>query len=282
MKRVIIAILLVLFVGSCSSCVKEPVVDTSASVVEIPMSVPPQRREQNRKLIDYFKKRTVLVKRDCTPKDSVVVVGTKYPNLYFDGHGTGIILNSKKDRSFIVTAAHVIYKDDSDIRWFDCEITVQMQDQAGSKNGAMKAEIILRDDKRDIALLKVKSNLLVSSSLEPAPFVGEDVWSVGFPAQMLRTKGPKLSVTKGTLATLNVKSAHSGVIYHRVTSQIYMGNSGGPVWNKTGKVVGVVLSFFSADGIKGPIPYEGYYYICPAEELVKWLKANQYYWRVFQ
>jgi serine protease Do len=144
--------------------------------------------------------------------------------------GSGFIIS--KD-GFIVTNNHVI--SDAD------EINVSLND--GSK---YKAKVVGVDKKTDIALLKVNSN----KDLKPAKFgdsnkarIGDWVIVVGNPY------GLGASVTVGIVSargrTLNGNQADDFI---QTDAAINKGNSGGPLFNVKGEVIGISTAIFSPSG----------------------------------
>lgn len=257
------------------------------SQVPPPISLPEQQmqggvseREHLRQLTTYFTERTVSVLRDCSAKKGIVFFDINNPNRILDGRGTGVIVKSKETRSYIYTEAHVVVLEDKYKKGFICNIYINRNDNLGNKNTRMKVEILSFDSDRDIAILKIDKNLGISTKLETAPFVGEKVWAVGYPTQLISRKTKRLSITEGTLATLKVPASNNTDIagyYHRVTSQIYFGNSGGGIWNINGKLVGTAAAMYTKNGV----PYEGYYYIKPIGEYETLLKDSWKYWEIF-
>jgi S1-C subfamily serine protease len=238
------------------------------------------RRNANQRLMSHIKERTVLIMVDCTPKDGVVILGTSNPKNYGDGWGTGIIVRSTKDRSYLFTAAHVVeFNDKKNASHFNCIINIQRAEDAGTENNKMVATLVAKSTGRDVAVLRVPKDLGVNTALEVEPFTGEDVWAAGFPVQKMSRRSKILSITKGTLATVDVPARKKKFgAYHRVTSQVYFGNSGGGIWNKQGKLLAVVSSMF-ANSEK--VPYEGYYYTKPVSEVLHVLTKSLKYKEVF-
>lgn len=282
---ILISLLFVCFTSSCASRLPElnsgekmAAKITKSSEVNRGAN---NRRERNKNLMDSLTDSTYHVVRDCTPKKDVVVLGSSNPKISLDGRGTGVVVRSYEDRSYVVTAAHVVDIDKDYEKGYDCEYTVQPTKYVGTKRNIYKATVLVSHAARDLAVLKVGEDLGLDSPIELEPFTGEDIWAVGFPYQFANPSQEVLSITKGTLATLNVDGGSAGK-YHRVTSQVYHGNSGGGVWNKTGSLIGIVVSFYGQSSGPGrTIPYEGYYYIKPIDELLMILKHEGVYWEVF-
>ena len=237
-------------------------------------------RDYQKQLMTYFTERTVSVSIDCTAKKGVVFFDVRNPNRLLDGRGTGVIKKSKEKRSYIYTAAHVVVMEEKYKKYFTCKVYVNRNENLGNKSTRIEAEIVAANDDRDVAVLSVERDLGISTEDEKDTFVGESVWAVGYPVQLVSRKTKKLSITEGSLATLKVPA--SGNVstegyYHRVTSQIYFGNSGGGIWNIEGKLVGIASSMYT----RGGVPYEGYYYIKPVNEFEIVLKDTWKYWEVF-
>ena len=144
--------------------------------------------------------------------------------------GSGFIIAAE---GIIITNNHVI--DDAD------EISIKLQD--GTE---FEAELIGKDDKVDLAVLKVESD-------EPLPFVtfgddtksrvGDWVLAIGNPF------GQEGSVTAGIISAKN-RNINSGPYdqYIQTDAAINRGNSGGPMFNMDGEVIGINTAIFSQSG----------------------------------
>jgi len=107
----------------------------------------------------------------------------------------------------------------------------------------------------DLALLKsplpLGSPLVVRS--DPTLALGEDLTVAGFPLPELVTTG--LTVTAGTVSALAGPNDKRSLF--QLTAPIQPGNSGGPVLDVTGSVIGVVVSKLDSvaiANITGDIP----------------------------
>src|SRR6266478_4665770 len=144
--------------------------------------------------------------------------------------GSGFIIDPS---GIVVTNNHVISEAD--------EITVILNDGA-----RLKAEIIGRDQKTDMALLRVKSN----KPLKAVKFgdsdklrLGEWVVAIGNPFSLGG------SVTAGIVSARN-RDINSGPYdnYIQTDAAINRGNSGGPLFNLDGDVVGINTAIISPSG----------------------------------
>src|SRR3954465_7158738 len=141
---------------------------------------------------------------------------------------------------FIVDAAGVVVTNNHVIADAD-EITVILTD--GTR---LKAEVVGRDTKTDLALLKVKPD----KPLKAVKFgdsdklrLGEWVIAIGNPFSLGGT------VTAGIVSARN-RDIQSGPYdnYIQTDASINRGNSGGPLFNLNGEVIGVNTAIISPSG----------------------------------
>jgi serine protease Do len=144
--------------------------------------------------------------------------------------GTGLIID--KD-GYILTNNHVVERAD--------EIKVKLADER-----QFLAKIIGRDQKTDLALIKIDSD----KPLNPLPLgdsdkveVGEWVVAIGNPFGLGNT------VTAGIVSAKYRQIGQSSYDnYIQTDASINPGNSGGPLLNTAGEVVGINTAIFSQSG----------------------------------
>ncbi len=160
------------------------------------------------------------------------------------GLGTGWFCNQE---GYIITNNHVVAGERS--------VTVTMFHKKGDGFGKKvfkKVRIIALNDDIDLALLKIEEKIDIpypqlylgdSTRLK----VGDKVFAVGNPMGLERSTSQGI-VSK---AARNV----GGRLYLQVTAPIAPGNSGGPLFNERGEVVGVVnMGYIILDGLGFAIP----------------------------
>jgi serine protease Do len=156
--------------------------------------------------------------------------GERAPPRRVNSLGSGFVIDAT---GIVVTNNHVIAEAD--------EITVILND--GSK---IKAELMGRDQKTDIALLRVKTD----KPLKAVRFgdsdklrLGEWVIAIGNPFSLGG------SVTAGIVSARN-RDINSGPYdnYIQTDAAINRGNSGGPLFNLSGEVVGINTAIISPSG----------------------------------
>ena len=142
--------------------------------------------------------------------------------------GSGFVVSAD---GFIVTNNHVI--DGAD------EIEIEFKD--GQKRAA---EVIGTDDKTDIALLKVDATDLpfVEFGDSDRARVGDWVLALGNPL------GQGLSATTGIVSARGRELTGTYDDFIQTDASINRGNSGGPLFNMDGEVVGVNTAILSPNG----------------------------------
>lgn len=147
------------------------------------------------------------------------------------GHGSGVIISPN---GYVVTNHHVV----------DSSKTIDVQFSNGM---ILPAEIIESSEKHDLALVKVNvaglTALPVVSSGEQTK-VGEEVFVVGSPGDAELSQ----SVTKGIISG---KRNFDGVKAYQTDTKVSPGNSGSPLINMNGEVIGIINMKVIGDGIEG-------------------------------
>ena len=131
----------------------------------------------------------------------------------------------------------------------DDEQTVRVILQNRTK---VEGRVLARDAKRDVALVKVDSQVGAPLGVRLGDLpVGTDVFAIGAPIEM----GMQGSVTKG------IVSSYRPVNSKRMLQSdvaIYGGNSGGPLVDAQGRVVGICQSRMTAT--------QGFNFFIPIDE----------------
>jgi len=101
------------------------------------------------------------------------------------------------------------------------------------------ASLIAIDKKNDLALIHVNSNNIAAASFKSqSAHLGEEVITAGFPYKNLLSSSVK--ITKGIISSL--AGIKDDVRVFQITASIQPGNSGGPLIDSYGNVVGVIVS----------------------------------------
>jgi len=146
------------------------------------------------------------------------------------GHGSGVIVSTD---GYIMTAAHVV------------EGVHKLQIQL-SEGLSFDAELVAFDKKSDIALLKMPGSgyrALPISEDSDLP-LGEDVITIGTPAGIELGQ----SISKGIISG---KRMIEDMAYVQANISVSPGNSGGPLLNEKGEIIGIISWKIVSEGVEG-------------------------------
>ena len=151
------------------------------------------------------------------------------------GNGSGLIISTS---GHIVTNNHVI--EDMD----EIEVDLKINNQFKS----YKAEVILVDKNNDLAVLKINNeNLNIDYMLYNIEYntadVGKEVFALGYPLSNIM--GEEVKFTDGRISS---KTGFQGDIStYQTTTPIQPGNSGGPLFDFDGNLIGINSSGLSKE-----------------------------------
>ena len=154
--------------------------------------------------------------------------------------GTGFIIS---EDGYILTNFHVIELAAQNNK----DVNVILYD--GTR---YTASIVGYEKYNDVAVLKIDANGLdaVSFGNSDAISVGEVVYAVGNPLGEL-----DFSMSTGHVSALDraITSDESGVAINmfQIDAAVNSGNSGGPVYNAAGEVIGIVTAKYASTGVEG-------------------------------
>ena len=172
------------------------------------------------------------------------------------GTGSGMIISSD---GFILTNAHVVENSTT------ANITL-------SSGNIYLASVVGRDENVDLAVLKVNAQNLAKVDFGDSNTAeqGDEVFTLGYPFGI---KGD-VSFKEGTISRKIIDGANA---YIETSAEIHPGNSGGPLVNAEGNVVGVNSASFG-QSIKGISVGETIKFAIPiniAKNLIPELKAGR-------
>ena len=165
--------------------------------------------------------------------NTVVIIGRKEQG-YFVTSGSGVIINKE---GYIVTNYHVV----------DQLSDINVKTHAGND---YSATLVGKDEKWDIAVLKLASDKNDFDSLDWADsdkaYVGEHVIAIGNPV------GLDSTVTEGIISNIKRQvTADTDIHYLQTDVAINAGNSGGPLIDKDGKILGIATMKYAEAGFEG-------------------------------
>ena len=155
--------------------------------------------------------------------------------------GTGFLFSTK---DYIITNWHVVKGAGSiEVKFPDGEV--------------IKAKVLVKDSQNDIAVLKLSQppstqipelNFGDSSKVRP----GDKVFTIGYPASSILGKNQK--ITDGIVSSIT--GVEDDPTMFQITVPIQPGNSGGPLFNESGEVIGITTASLSLNAIRslGAVP----------------------------
>ena len=168
--------------------------------------------------------------------------------------GTGTMVSEK---GYFITNAHVVTeltKNHKTILNFSEEV----YGQSGEHNYRFVADLIYANPSIDLALLKTDPNKelvpVIFSTQEAFP--GEAVYAIG------NSKGEGLCIVEGIVSDVHRKIGEIDAIM--ISAPVTHGNSGGPVFDVEGKLVGIVQS--------GRTDVSAMNYVIPIKTIIEFLQ----------
>lgn len=202
-------------------------------------------------------------------KPSVVAV-IAYKNGAYQTEGTGILMSedNSKTYTYILTNAHIISAATS--------AKIQFADEK-----TLDAIVVGLDTRTDLAVLKIQASGLPVATFgnSDALKVGDSVYAIGNPG------GTEFfgSFTSGVVSAIDRPITSSSIGYEMKCIQhdaaISPGNSGGPLVNVFGQVIGINSSKISGSTSSGSASYEGMSFAIPISSAKKYIDdiiANGY------
>ena len=147
------------------------------------------------------------------------------------GHGSGFFIGNN---GYLLTNAHVVGDSNS----------VQIITSSGME---IEGQVIRKNKSRDVSLIKVPLKITNSLYLKfQIPDIASDVYAAGTPID----EALKTTVTKGIISNIRVDNA-SGLKFIQADASISPGNSGGPLFDKFGNVIGISVAKYNANSAEG-------------------------------
>lgn len=147
------------------------------------------------------------------------------------GSGSGFAISTN---GLIATSYHVV-KDAN---------RIQIRGVNGNFETVLKAKVIAYDKNNDLAILKIDDTKFIKT--EPIPYtltdkivdVGEDIFVLGYPLRAIM--GDEIKLTNGLVSS---KSGFQGdVTSYQISATVQSGNSGCPLFDRNGNIIGIVNS----------------------------------------
>ena len=142
--------------------------------------------------------------------------------------GTGFALNN----GYIVTNYHVV----------DGANQIEVHGVNGNASSNYSAEVVALDKNNDLAIIRLNDYRFNGFGTIPYSIgsqmidVGEDIWVLGYP--LTQVLGNEIKLTNGVISS---RSGYQGdVSTYQISAPVQPGNSGGPLFDSKGNIIGVV------------------------------------------
>lgn len=183
---------------------------------------------------------------ELSPKEQAKRVGASVIKVSTPGGlGSGVLLN---EEGYAITNAHVI-QGETDLR---ATVWIPQEDGTLKRTTIEDVVIIAVNNHLDLALLRLNhpdDELFDFSVLENAENieVGQMVFAIGNPLGLER------SMSQGVISTK--QRSFDGLTYIQTDAAVNPGNSGGPLFNSRGEVVGITnMGIMAAESLNFAIP----------------------------
>jgi len=193
--------------------------------------------------------------------DAVVVVGA-YKNGLLASNGTGFVYDEDNKFAYILTNAHVI----------DGATSVKVK---FTNEKIENVEIVGNDTYSDIAVLKIeKDKVLKIAELDEIDDmrVGDTVFAIGAPLDNEYSWTVTRGILSGKERLVDISTTNQGsndwvMSVMQTDAAINSGNSGGPLANANGEVIGITNMKLVSDGV------EGMGFAIPIKDAVEYAKS---------
>lgn len=148
-----------------------------------------------------------------------------------ESSGTGFFLN---EDGYIVTNYHVVEN--------AIDGNIKVSSINGNNNKSFSAEVLVTDKQNDLAILKISDTTFTPLKNIPYTFkfstssIGEDCFVLGYP--LISSMGKDIKLTNGIISS---RTGYDGnVAQYQTSAPVQAGNSGAPLFDKDGNIIGVI------------------------------------------
>lgn len=178
--------------------------------------------------------------------DAVVVVGS-YKNGVLASSGTGFVYEEDDKYAYILTNSHVV----------DGASSVKVK---FTNDTIENVELVGNDSYSDIAVLKIDKNKILKvatiGKVDENLRVGDTVFAIGAPINDEYSWTVTRGILSGKNRLVDVSASNSGtsdwvMSVMQTDASINSGNSGGPLANANGEVIGITNMKLVSEGVEG-------------------------------
>lgn len=165
------------------------------------------------------------------PKDELNQSGSITQQSSGKSSGTGFFVSSN---GYIITNNHVV----------EGARNIKVTKVNGDSYKKYNAKVEVSDKQNDLAIIKITDPSFSSIGSLPYTFkfmaanVGEDCFVLGYP--LVSTMGTDIKLTNGVISSRT--GFNGSVSEYQMSAPVQPGNSGGPLFDKNGNIIGVVCA----------------------------------------
>lgn len=194
-------------------------------------------------------------------QDPPQTAGMRFANPFsgkaLESVGSGIIVSSD---GYVITNHHVVENAN--------EVWVTTFEPNGASN-RYHADIIRMDQQRELALLKIQPQRALQAAIFGSSeqiMVGDTVIAIGSPFGLSQSVSQGIISSKRNTVTIEGQ-VHKGLL--QTDAAINQGNSGGPLVNRRGEVVGINTAIYTPTGA-----FAGIGFAVPSDRAVEFLEET--------
>jgi S1-C subfamily serine protease len=185
-------------------------------------------------------------------KDATILV--KVEGAGVSAGGAGFLMRVEGETGYIATNEHLVVPASME------KPGIMLVFAGGTEQErSVKAAVVAVDSERDLALLKVQGVKELPKPIElteTANLVGTaPVYAFGFPPLGASQRNPAVVIGKGSVAAIR-KDERGRRVLVEIDGGLHAGNSGGPVVDAEGRLVGVAAVNLRGSGINAAIPQD--------------------------
>lgn len=112
----------------------------------------------------------------------------------------------------------------------------------GNFNKDYLAKVVIVDKNNDLAIIQITDNTFINFGEIPykikqsSSMVGEDIFVLGYP--LTATMGDEIKLTNGIISSKT--GYQNDITVYQISAPVQPGNSGGPLFDKSGNLIGIV------------------------------------------
>lgn len=133
----------------------------------------------------------------------------------------------------------------------------------GTGSIAFKAKVILKDENNDIAIIQIVDTVFkpfnkIPYNISEQVNLGAKVFTIGYP--LTSVMGENIKFTEGSLSSKS--GFQDDIRFFQISVPIQPGNSGGPLFNSKGQVIGIITAKLNGKAIETDIQNVNYAMKC--------------------